>query len=209
MTSERDNLSKFRDAYLDFLEGSRDEPPVLEDLPEEQRRAAKAFIDSITAARGVDPYASRPSIEQLLASRYQTNGRTRELGEVLQNHLRLTVDHRALVTPDAASAAVGLASALVIQARGMRIRVVPEASSEDLDYALTRRAEDIARVFSNFPDTHAVLFTTTLEASERAIAEMTEGAVTARSVINAAEQAVRLLGGDHAVCPTLHTPTSS
>ena len=154
MTSERDNLSKFRDAYLDFLEGGRDEPPVLEDLPEEQRRAAKAFIDSITAARGVDPYASRPSIEQLLASRYQTNGRTRELGEVLQNHLRLTVDHRALVTPDAASAAVGLASALVIQARGMRIRVVPEASSENLDYALTRRAEDIARVFSNFPDTH-------------------------------------------------------
>ena len=206
MTSERDNLSKFRDAYLDFLEGGRDEPPVLEDLPEEQRRAAKAFIDSITAARGVDPYASRPSIEQLLASRYQTNGRTRELGEVLQNHLRLTVDHRALVTPDAASAAVGLASALVIQARGMRIRVVPEASSEDLDYALTRRAEDIARVFSNFPDTHAVLFTTTLEASERAIAEMTEGAVTARSVINAAEQAVRLLGGDHAVCPTCIRP---
>ena len=45
-----------------------------------------------------------------------------------------------------------------------------------------------------------------LEASERAIAEMTEGAVTARSVINAAEQAVRLLGGDHAVCPTCIRP---
>ena len=70
-------------------------------------------------------------------------------------------DHRALVTPDAASAAVGLASALVIQARGMRIRVVPEANSADLDYALTRRAEDIARVFSAFPDSHAVLYTTT------------------------------------------------
>ena len=161
MTSERDDLSKFQDAYLDYLEGDRDKPPALEDLPEEQRSAAKAFIDSITAARGVDPYASRPSIEQLLASRSQTNGRTRELGEVLQNHLRLTVDHRALVIPDAASAAVGLASALVIQARGMRIRVVPEASSADLDYALTKRAEDIARVFSEFPDTHAVLFTTT------------------------------------------------
>ena len=45
-----------------------------------------------------------------------------------------------------------------------------------------------------------------LEASERAIAEMTEGAVTARSVINSAEQAVRLLGGDHAVCPTCIRP---
>ena len=161
MTSERDDLSKFQDAYLDYLEGDRDEPPALKDLPEEQRRAAKAFIDSITAARGVDPYASRPSIEQLLASRSQTSDRTSELGEVLQNHLRFTVDHRALVTPDAASAAIGLASALVIQARGMRIRVVPEANSADLDYALTRRAEDIARVFSAFPDSHAVLFTTT------------------------------------------------
>ena len=161
MNSDHDNLSKFQDAYLDYLEGDRDEPPALEDLPEEQRRAAEAFIDSITAARGVDPYASRPSIEQLLASRSQTSDRTSELGEVLQNHLRLTVDHRALVTPDAASAAVGLASALVIQARGMRIRVVPEANSADLDYALTRRAEDIARVFSDFPDSHAVLYTTT------------------------------------------------
>ena len=47
---------------------------------------------------------------------------------------------------------------------------------------------------------------TELEASERAIAEMTEDTVTARSVINAAEQAVRLLGGDHAVCPTCIRP---
>ena len=160
MNRDHDDLSKFQDDYLDYLEGDRDEPPVLEELPEEQRRAAKAFIDSITAARGVDPYASRPSIEQLLASRSQTSDRISELGELLQDHLRLTVDPRALVTPDAASAAVGLASALVIQARGMRIRVVPEADSADLDYALTRRAEDIARVFSAFPDSHAVLYTT-------------------------------------------------
>ena len=161
MNRDHDDLSKFQDAYLDYLEGDRDEPPVLEELPEEQRRAAKAFIDSITAARGVDPYASRPSIEQLLASQSQTSDRTSEMGEVLQNHLRLTVDHRASVTSDVASAAVGLASKLVIQALGMRIRVVPEANSADLDYALTRRAEDIARVFSAFPDSHAVLYATT------------------------------------------------
>ena len=35
---------------------------------------------------------------------------------------------------------------------------------------------------------------------------MTEGAVTARSVITAAEQAVRLLDRDHAVCPTCMRP---
>ena len=161
MTSERDDLSKFRDAFLDYLEGDRNTPPALEELPEEQRRAGEAFIESITAARGVDPYASRPSIEQLLVARSPNSDRPIELGEVLQDHLRLTVDQRAVVTADAASAAVGLASALVIQARGMRIRVVPETTSADLDYALAKRAEDIARVFSAFPDSHAVLYTTT------------------------------------------------
>ena len=161
MTNERDVLKKFRDAYLDYLEGVRDEPPALEDLPEEQRRAAEAFIKSITAARGVDPHASRPSIEQLLGSWSRIRDAASMLGELLQDHLRLTVDSRALVTPDAASAAVGLASTLVIQARGMRMRVVEETTSENLDYALVSRAEDIANVFSAFPDSHAVLYTTT------------------------------------------------
>ena len=43
---------------------------------------------------------------------------------------------------------------------------------------------------------------TELETSERAITEVTEGVVTARSVITAAEQAVRLLDKHHAVCLT-------
>ena len=161
MTSERDELSKFRDAFLDYLEGDRDGPPTLEPLTEEQRRVAEAFIESIMAARGVDPYASRPSIEQLLAARSPVNDQPSELGDVLQAHLRRTVDLRALVLPDAASAAAGLFSTLVIQARGMRMRVVPETVSANLDYALTRRAKDITRVFSAFPDCHAVLYTTT------------------------------------------------
>ena len=163
MTIEYDDLNRFQDAYLDYLEGTRDKPPSLEDLPGEQRRAAESFTKSITAARGVDPYASRPSIEQLLASRSQTRDRISEFGEVLQDHLRLTVDPRALVNADAASAAVGLASVLVIQARGMRMRVVQETTSANLDYALEIRAEDIAKVFSAFPDSHAVLYTTTGE----------------------------------------------
>ena len=79
---------------------------------------------------------------------------------MIQDHLRLTVDHRAVVTTDPASDALGLASTWVIQARGMRIRVVPETTSENLDDALTGRAEDIARVFSAFPETHAVLYST-------------------------------------------------
>ena len=158
MTIEHHDIGRFQNAYLDYLEGARNEPPALEDLPEEQRRAAEAFIESIKAARGVDPHASRPSIERLLESWSRSSNPAGELGEVLQHHLRLTVDSRAMVTPDAASAAVGLASTLVIQARGMRMRVVQETTSEDLGHALDDRAEDIARVFSAFPDSHAVLY---------------------------------------------------
>ena len=47
---------------------------------------------------------------------------------------------------------------------------------------------------------------TELETSERAIVEITEGAVTARSVVTAAEQAVRLLDGDHVICATCMRP---
>ena len=43
----------------------------------------------------------------------------------------------------------------------MRLRVVPETTSENLEFGLADRAEDIARVFSAFPDSHAVLYTTT------------------------------------------------
>ena len=161
MTSERDDLSDFVDAYLDYREGSREQPPALDDLTEGQRRAAEAFIASITATRGVDPYASRPSIEQLLASRHSNGDRTREFGAALQGHLRQTVDQRALVTPDAASAAMGLASALVVHAQGVRMRVVPEATPASLESALGSRAEAIARVFGSFPDTNAVLYTST------------------------------------------------
>ena len=160
MTSERAPLSKFRDAFLDYLEGHRNEPPALEDLPYEQRPAAEAFVKSITAARGVDPYASRPSVEQLLARRSQTYDHTGQFGEALQNHLRLTVDPKASVTSDAASVANGLASTSVILAHGMRIRVVPETNLVDLEYAITGRAEDINKVFNAFPDCDAVLYTT-------------------------------------------------
>lgn len=161
MTPQQDHLSSFREAYLDYLEGDRDTPPAVDELPAEYRRVAQAFIESITAARGVDPYASRPSIEQILARRSRPTERTDEFNEVLQNRLRLAVDRRASVTADVASVAAGLASASVIQASGMRIRVVPETDSTDLEYAISGRAEDIARVFSAFPDSHAVLYTTT------------------------------------------------
>ena len=47
---------------------------------------------------------------------------------------------------------------------------------------------------------------TELEASECAILEIEESVVTARSVVAASEQAIRLLEGDQAICPTCVRP---
>lgn len=163
MTIEYHDLGSFQDAYLDYLEGLRDGPPQPEHLPPGLRRDAEAFINSITAARGIDPYASRPSIEQLLASRSVVADPTETLREVLQDHLRATVDTNALVVPDSASIAAELGSALLIQARGMRMHAVPETGSADLGETIGQRTEDIANVFNAFPDCHAVLYTTTSE----------------------------------------------
>ena len=49
---------------------------------------------------------------------------------------------------------------------------------------------------------------TELEASERAIVEISEGAVATRSVVSAAEQAARLLDDDDVICPTCMRPLS-
>ena len=159
MTTEHDELRMFQEAYLDYLEGDRDGPPTLDNLGGEERQMAEAFIGAIKAARGIDPYASRPSIERLLESRSKKTGTPRNLRNTLQHHLRETVDAEAVVMVDAASGATGLDSILVIQARGIRMRVVEERS-DNLDSALARRSDGIGRVFSTFPDCQAVLYTT-------------------------------------------------
>ena len=66
--------------------------------PPEDRRAAAAFIVSITAARGVDPYASRPSIEPT-PRRWSPVPSTafEAIGRSLQAQLRVDVDPGALV----------------------------------------------------------------------------------------------------------------
>ena len=47
---------------------------------------------------------------------------------------------------------------------------------------------------------------TELEASQRVVGEVGEGVVRARSIVGAAEQALRLLDGDRAMCPTCMRP---
>lgn len=159
MMTKHDNLRMFQEAYLDYLEGDRDAPPALEKLGVEDRKAASAFINTFKATRGINPYASRPSIEQLLESHSEKIGTYSDLMGGLQDHLRKSVDSEALVTVDVASDATGLDSSLVVQARGICMRVVEEESG-DLGGALAKRANDIATVFSTFADCQAVLYTT-------------------------------------------------
>ena len=165
MSKERDNLTNFLDdfidAYLDYREGEVDEPPTLNDLTEEQRQAAESYIKSITDARGIDPYASRPSIEQLLATRALNEGSVEALSRSLQAQLRTQIDAAAIVMADVAAEAAGLASELLIRARGMRIRAVVEQPLTDLDAVFLGRVGEIAAVFGAFPDTSAVLYATT------------------------------------------------
>ena len=60
-------LSSFLQDYLDYVEGLRDGAPLLDVLTDADRRAAEKWIESLEAARGVNPYAERPSTAELLA----------------------------------------------------------------------------------------------------------------------------------------------
>ena len=55
----------FIDRYLDYREGLTDEPPSFDGLTDEPRRGAEAWIESMHATYGIDPYRQRPSIEEL------------------------------------------------------------------------------------------------------------------------------------------------
>lgn len=63
---DADEVEAVIQAFLDYLEGVGPEP-TLDHLDEERRHEAAALIESLRAGRGMDPYASRPSIEAMLA----------------------------------------------------------------------------------------------------------------------------------------------
>ena len=53
--------------FLDHLEGHAEQPPSIEELDEEERRLAELLMASMRTARGMDPKAQPPPLEQLLA----------------------------------------------------------------------------------------------------------------------------------------------
>lgn len=66
MTESDDRVDAVVEDFLDHLEGLS-EAPALDDLGADERARAEALMRSLEAGRGIDPYASRPSLEQLLA----------------------------------------------------------------------------------------------------------------------------------------------
>ena len=75
-TTPPKSLTEFRSAYLDYREGQSNERPSLDSLNDTARRAAEVFVESSEAAVGIDPYASPPSLEKLLAGIEQFRGST-------------------------------------------------------------------------------------------------------------------------------------
>ena len=160
MTEPRDPVDELLDAYFDYLEGVGEEPS-LDHLTSELRAEAKQLISSLKAAQGMDPEASRPSLAALMArsSARQEVISVESLGANIQSALRQSADARARVAGDVAAQAAGLASALVIYARGLRIRVLVVDDGADIDAAYAASVPSIAAVFGAFPDSNAVLVT--------------------------------------------------
>lgn len=66
MTRDEAALAAAMDRYLAYLEDGGD-APTFDDLPTDVRRELDELIADLHAARGIDPYASRPSVEALVA----------------------------------------------------------------------------------------------------------------------------------------------
>lgn len=160
MTEPQDPVDELLDAYFDYLEGVGEEPS-LDHLTSEQRAEAEQLISSLKAAQGMDPEASRPSLAALMAraSARQDGISVESLGANIQTALRRRADPRARVAGDVAAQSAGLASALVIYARGLRIRVLVVDEGADIDAAYAASVPSIAAVFGAFPDSNAVLVT--------------------------------------------------
>jgi hypothetical protein len=66
MSKKTDPVDDVMLAFLDYLEGAA-ERPTLDHLAEQDRERAQRLMGSLQAGRGIDPHASRPSVEAMLA----------------------------------------------------------------------------------------------------------------------------------------------
>lgn len=159
--SPKNDLLAFQEAYLDYREGLRTDPPSLEGLPPSVARLAKRWIAFLRASAGIDPYASRPSTAEVLAAVQAKQGLEGPgLVDALETGLQQRIDRSASVVIDAASLLAGFASRWIVRARGLRLRVVVEPRGTRLHTTFEKHAPAIAAIFGSFPETFAVLVAT-------------------------------------------------
>jgi hypothetical protein len=166
MTESDDRVDAVVEAFMDHLEGLR-EAPVLDDLDSGERARAEELISSLEAGRGIDPYASRPSLAQLLAGTplepaLEAGGRAAQPGEDLlgrvRDQLSLYAPFHVDVWPDDAAAAIGVDSDFVALVSAQRLRIQIRT---DVDDPASLAALDPAAVagplYGAFPDTAGVI----------------------------------------------------
>jgi hypothetical protein len=166
--NERDAVDVVVQEFLEFLDGARPEP-TLDHLTAADRRRATDLIESLKAGRGIDPYASRPSLERLLADtpfQDQLGGHAHAAtvahGEVLEkmrNQLAVLGGDRFEVVHDVAgSSPSAVRSDFLILSGPIRLRVqVRHDVHEAADLAELDPSEAAGPVYGRFPDTAGVL----------------------------------------------------
>lgn len=156
MTEPNNRVDKVIDAFLDYLEGNREEP-TLDHLTDDERVEALRLIDSIRAGRGLDPYSSPPSLESLLAGTTFDGSLERDLpiDDDMLDLVRGELGPDAAVVRDVDASERGLAGDFVLLVEGQRLRVVVVAATT----ALTgdRALASAHALFGAFPDTCGVL----------------------------------------------------
>lgn len=172
MTESDDRVDAVVAAFIDHLEGLT-EAPALDDLDADERARAEMLIGSLEAGRGIDPYASRPSLEQLLtgtplesaldASRFGVEVRRSaapgdEILGRIRDQLILYAPFHVNIWPDAAAAAIGISSDFVALVSAQRLRIQIRT---DVDEPAMLASLDPAAVagplYGAFPDTAGVI----------------------------------------------------
>jgi hypothetical protein len=156
MTKPNDRVDQVIDAFLDYLEGQRDEP-TLDHLTDDERAEARRLIASIRSGRGLDPYSSPPSLDSVLAGTPFEGSLERDLpiDDDVLDLVRSELGAYASVVRDVDASERGLAGDFVLRVEGQRLRVVVVAASTAL--TADRAVASAHALFGAFPDTCGVL----------------------------------------------------
>jgi hypothetical protein len=156
MTKPNDRVDEVIDAYVDYLDGDRDEP-TLDHLTEDERAEARRLIKSIRSGRGLNPYSSPPSLESLLAGTPFQGSLERDLpiDDDMLDLVRAELGAYASVVRDVDASERGLAGDFVLRVEGQRLRVVVVAATRALTDG--RSVASAHALFGAFPDTCGVL----------------------------------------------------